>query len=667
MNILIPHQWLLDHLDTQATPKEIQKYLSLCGPSVERIYDREGEQVYDIEVTTNRVDSMSVRGIAREAAVILNQFGIKASLKPLKLPELAKPNKTQTLPFPKVSDPDHLCYRKIGLILRDVNRSATPAWMAKRLTQVEINIHESVIDITNYITHDLGHPCHAFDYDKLMATGGEIIVTEAKPGLKMVTLDGEEYKTLGGEIVFVNAKGEIIDLPAIKGTANTSVDKNTKNILLWMENLPAKKVRQASMGHAIRTVAAQLSEKHVDPHLAEPTIKKAIQLYQELTNAQIASPLYDDFSQPRASKKITLTSQKVEEYLGLQLPVNKVSKILTDLGCQVEIDKEDKTSYQLKVSNPSFRPDLNIPVDLIEEIARIYGYHNLPSVVMPTRIPLNKPTDTNFHLEEKIKHLLADLGWQEVYTYSMVSEALAEQSGKAVAQHLKLQNPLTEDRVYLRQSLIPSLVEALEANPLEETLSVFELANIYLPKQNDLPTEDLVLALASKKPYREVKGYLEVLFATLFLDPAKIDYKQQDLQAKISWHGQDKKLLLGEITYLVDKKITAIQLNWPVLVQLAKNHPTYQPLAKTSMINEDMTFELSGETTLGKMIQELKHSDQLITEISLKDTYQNRYTLSFTYHNPSQNLSKEQIEPLRKKIVKLVEANYSGHLIGQLN
>ena len=179
MNILIPHTWLKEHLATDADPKTIQENVSLCGPSIERIYDTEGDKVYDIEVTTNRVDSMSVRGIAREAAVILEQFGISATLKPQQLLQDLQPEVTE-LPLPKiVNDPD-LSKRIICVVLQGVKRNSTPEWMGKRLLQTDQNIHDAAIDITNYVTHELGHPCHAFDYDKLMKTGGEIIISEAK-------------------------------------------------------------------------------------------------------------------------------------------------------------------------------------------------------------------------------------------------------------------------------------------------------------------------------------------------------------------------------------------------------------------------------------------------------------------------------------------------------
>ncbi|MBD3279330.1 MAG: hypothetical protein GF390_01305 [Candidatus Pacebacteria bacterium] len=663
MNILIPHHWLLEHLTTKAKPAELQKYLSLCGPSVERIEEKEGDQVYDIEVTTNRVDSMNVRGIAREAAVILNQFQIKAQLKALALTKPSSPN--SSLPLPKIKNDPQLCHRTICVVLKDLQRTPTPDWMAKKLRQVDLQVHESIIDITNYLTHELGHPIHAFDYDQVMALGGEIIITTAKPGKKFTTLDGEQYTTVGGEVVFENPQGEIIDLPMIKGTANTSVNAKTKNLLLWIENLDPAKVRFASMTHAIRTMAAQLGEKRVDPHLAKPVLLKGIELYQQLCQAQIASKIYDDFPGKRQLPPVKITTQQLTEYLGVELPIKKVITILTDLGCEVNIQ-----DLELVVQPPTFRPDLKIPADLIEEIARIYGYHNLSSVVMPTPIPLNKPQKVDFHLEDQLKQFLAHLGWQEVYTYSMVSKELAQQSGYSLTNHLKLANPLTEDRVYLRRSLIPSLTEVISQNPQQEQLAVFELANVYQPRPNKIPQHQLHLTLLANKPYRQVKGDLEALLRQIYLkdftvEPIKKPAAAYLQAATLTTTKQNKIVKLGQIYRLTDQQ-TAVDLLMSNLIGIAKKHPSYQSLPKTSQIVEDLTFTLPAKTLVGKVIKAIKNTDSIVNKVSLTTIYQHNYTFRLKYWHPAKNLSKDDVSPVRKKLIKNLAKKFQADLVGEV-
>lgn len=647
MNILIPHTWLLEHLDTKASPEEIQRLLSLSGPSVERIYDKEDEPVYDIEVTTNRVDSMSVRGIAREAAVILQTAGIKAQLKANKLPEII-PSANQ-LPLPNIENNPELSKRITCVILANVQRTPTPEWMAKRLRQIDQNVHDSVIDITNYITHELGHPCHAFDYDKVMAQGGEIIVTEATKGEKFTTLDGSEFMTVGGEVVFKNGKGDIIDLPSIKGTANTSIDDSTKNVLLLLESIIAPKVRFASMTHAIRTIAAQLMEKNVDPNLATEVLKKGTQLYHQLCGAEIASKVFDEFPKPPRMNAVTVKTETIKNYLGIELPKPTITEILESLECQVGwLDSES-----LVVTPPSFRPDITIAADVIEELARIYGYHNLPSKLMDTPIPLTKPDNSHFNTETRIKQFLADIGWQELYTYSMVSETIALQSGFKLAEHLKLQNPLTDDRVYLRRSLVPSLIEVLKNNYEHSDLSIFEIANVYHPRKNDLPDEVLQLTLVSPQSYRTVRGTLESLLRQFYISDLTINSKGEVIIGTAS---------VGKI--VVQDKYIAIEIELRTLLPLTKSHPAYQPLPKAAPIKEDMTFQLPENIEIGTLISDIKSIAIVLNSVDLKDIYKQNYSFTFIYSHPENSLSSQDIAPIRKQIVELVTTKYQGSLIG---
>jgi phenylalanyl-tRNA synthetase beta chain len=653
MNILIPHKWLLEQLKTELEPEKIQEFVSLCGPSIERIYQRGNDQVYDIEITTNRVDSMSVRGVARETAVILEQFDIPAKLIDQKINKKDLKKSKSNLPLPKIIDPKKICKRTMCVVLKDVKRSATPKWMADRLVQIEQNVHESIIDITNYVTHELGHPIHAFDYDKIMELGGEIHVTEAKKGEKFTTLDEENYTCVGGEIVFKNQDGVIIDLPAVKGTLNSSVNDKTKNVLLWIESIEPSKVRFASMTHAIRTVAAQLSEKGIDPHLAEPTFVRAVELYQELCEAEIASDIYDDFSKKDEQKTIVIDLQKIYNYLGLEIPKEKIVNILEKLECKVTVVKNT-----LRIIPPTFRKDLIIPVDIVEEIARIYGYHKLPSVLMPTRIPLNKPTNVNFDFEEKTKHFLASIGWFEIYSYSMVSEELAKNSHHKLESHLSLANALTEDKVYLRRSLIPSLLETIANNTQEESFSVFELANVYHPRENDLPNENLHLGMVSQKPIRKTKGDLASLLNRFYLDNFII--KQS---------GDTGKIIIGEIEVgkiWVVKNNTCIEIKVEKLLPLVKNHPTYQPLPKTASVKEQLTFTLTDQTMIGDLLETIKDLDEDIKSADLKDVYKNNHTFDLEYWNKKKNLSSNDIKPIREKIVNKIETKYSAKLVGKI-
>jgi len=558
------------------------------------------------------------------------------------------------------------------VILSGVKRSPTPDWMGKRLLQTEQNIHDAVIDITNYVTHELGHPCHAFDYDKLMNTGGEINVVEAKAGEKFITLDANEFETVGGEVVFKNGQGDIIDLPSIKGTANTSIDDTTQNVLLLLESINAEKVRFASMTHAIRTTAAQLMEKNVDPHLAKDVLIRGAQLYQELCGAKIASEIYDDFPGDKQLKPVKIKVGTIHDYLGKNADGKEIISqknmvaILEQLECSVEIENDSEPT--LIVHPPTFRPDLTIPADIVEEIARIYGYHKLPSEIMDTRIPTQRQKDVNFTIEDQIKHFLADLGLQEIYSYSLVSEEIALQTD-SLENHLILQNPLTDDRVYLRKSLIASLNEILDQNSQVSDLAVFEIANIYLPKKNDLPEETLRLSIVSGsnldavEHYRKIRGVLESLLHRFFVNELNVT-QNNDIMGTITVMNAGKTVVLGTINMMPNNRV-AIELEFAKLLQVFKTHPTYQPIPKTASVTEDMTFTLPKKIRVGEIMKLIKQTSELVTKVELKDIYKQNYSFTMTYHDPEKNLSSEELKPERKKIVRELE-KHQGILVGTI-
>lgn len=685
MNILIPHHWLLDHLKTKANPQQLQEYLSLSGPSVENIEEVEGDKVYDIEITTNRVDAMSVRGIAREAAVILTRYKLNSQLKPL---DLKTNNKLQTaaLPLPTINNNQGLCQRIMCVVIANVKQKTSPRWLGKRLRQAGFQEHKNLIDITNYITHDLGHPCHVFDYDKIMSLGGVINVGVAQKGKPFVTLDGIERETMGGEIVFTNEVGTIIDLPAIIGTANSCVGKNTKNILFWMEDLDAQKVRQASINHAIRTTAAQLNEKGVDPTLAKEELLKGIELYQKIAGGKVASKIYDDYAEPRKVPAFKVKGETINKYLGLELDKKQVQQILVDLGCEVDLINNSATAtlgqLTLEINPPTFRPDLKIPADAIEEIARIYGYQNLPSTLMAGNLPVRAPKDVNFSLEHKIKQFLSNIGWQEIYSISLISQSLAEQSGFTLDEHLQLLNPLTTDNQYLRRSLIPSLEEAMAANPQAEQLSVFELATVYEPKTGELPDQTLKLGLVSTKPYQQFRGDLQALLDQFYfgaimvnettshknkaaITPAELIKQKAVINILDPENPKQKEVKLGEILILNNGHLAA-QLDYPSILKLAKKYPNYQPRMKTSPIIEDLTFTLSPETKIGNVLQAMKDLDPLIIDTKLTDVYQHNFTFEIHYQDPSKNLTSEELQPVRKKLVTYIETQFQANLVGQV-
>ncbi|MBI3560055.1 hypothetical protein HY087_02930, partial [Candidatus Gottesmanbacteria bacterium] len=278
MNILLPDSWLREYLKTKATPKQIKEYLSLCGPSVERIHETDGEQVYDVEITSNRPDAMSVVGIAREAAAILPRFGITAKLindpydiKGLTLKtKKVKPFEAKTLIIK--TDPV-LNPRWTSVIIDNVTVGPSPVWLKKRLEATGIRSLNTIVDVTNYIMRSYGQPVHAFDYDQVLPKNGvrTMILRASKKGERVTTLDGKTYTLPGDDIVMEDGSGRIIDLCGIMGAQNSSVKISTKTIVLFMQTYEPTHIRKTSMSLSHRTEAAGLFEKGLDPELVYPS------------------------------------------------------------------------------------------------------------------------------------------------------------------------------------------------------------------------------------------------------------------------------------------------------------------------------------------------------------------------------------------------------------
>ena len=651
MNILVPVTWLGEYLDTKMTPEELAALGSLHGPSFERIENIDGEPVFDIEITTNRVDSMSIKGLARELAAIA---GTQVKAKKLDEPvRISWKLQTASLPLPKVSVQTSSVKRIMCVVLDQVENRESPAWMQKRLHQIGQNSHGIIIDMSNYVTHELGHPCHTFDYDKIMALGGEIIVKQAIAGKKFVTLDGEEHQTVGGEVVFENKAGEIIDLPAIKGTANTAISPETKRVLFWLENMDAPTVRQASMSHAIRTVAAILNEKNVDPMLMDEVLALGVQILQMQAGALIASEVYtyQDESLNNPIQSIKFDLDRLDRYLGVVIKPERVREILENLGFVVM----PVTTRQWQVTPPTFRAhDVTMEADLIEEVARIYGYHRLPSNLDFPVVQIPHQERFDFTLERELKHALVASGLTEVYTYSMISEAQITDNPD---KWLKLLNPLTEDKVYLRQSLIPSLQQVYERNQVDnhEIAGIFELANVYFPGETrDQVNECLRLAWITTLPYRQARALLE---RTLRLAHEQINI---DDKGKIT----TSEHLLGTIQALANSQI-AVELDVDALVAACQPLQVRGHLPTGVPVHEDLTFVLLKGMSVGPLMAALQAVSPLVTRVSLGDIYHDHYTFHLTYQANEGNIDSDVLRELRQKIVAVAQ-KLGSELVGTL-
>ncbi|MDO8658045.1 MAG: phenylalanine--tRNA ligase subunit beta [Candidatus Levybacteria bacterium] len=639
MNIKILDSWLREYLKTKASPKEIAEKLSLTSVSVERLEKcGKSDFVYDIEITTNRPDLMSIIGLAREAACILPQFGIDAKFIEPEF-EIPKKKLKENLSL-DIKNDSSLVNRIVAAII-DVNINESPQYIKERLEASGIRSLNNVIDVTNYVMREIGYPTHVFDYDRLNTK--KIIVRESKKGEKIKTLDGKIYSLAGGDIIAEDGKSEIIDLIAIMGLENSVVTNSTKRIVFFINHAKPNHVRQTSMNLGIRTEAAILNEKEIDSELISTALNRGVELFKKIAEGKLASPIIDIYPNIPKTKQISISLDKINKTIGVSIPVKTSLEILTKLGFKTKTQKNN-----IIVTVPTWRlGDIEIEEDITEEIARVYGYHKLPNIIPLLTSAENYYMNSDpFFWENRVKNTLKYWGFTEVYTHSMVSEEMLE---GPIKDSVKIKNPLTLDMAYMRKTLVPSLLQIIKENKNIEELKIFELSNVYYPRTNDLPNEVLTLAGIIKKEnvsFYEVKGIIEQLLFDLGIKNPEFATKES---GGIGATLAVKNTNVGEIEIL-DENIADFELNFDIIRKHVSLKKTYRKTPKFPPIIEDLRLEINPGITYKQIVSLIKKQSNLIVDVSLLDIYQNKKTFRIRYQDPNKNLTNEEISKIREKI-----------------
>ncbi len=666
MNIKITYNWLRDHLDTDATVEEIQKYLSLCGPSVERVERLEDDQVLDIEITSNRVDSASVMGVAREAQAILPQFGKKAVFTPFAPKPIQKPK--TSLPL-TIQDPDTLCRRVLGVVLEVKKDTPTPAHIKKRLEICGIRSLGILIDITNFVMLETGHPTHVFDYDRIKTH--TLILRKAKKREKTTTLDEKTHELNEHDIVIEDGKGEIIDLPGIMGTANSVVTPETTRILFFIENNDPSAIRKTSMRLGIRTDAATINDKGPDPELALLAFQRGIELYQQHAQGTIASDIVDLYPHPRKETEIHTYLTDIQRVMGIAINEKKVIDILTRLQFGVKQIDEEEMAYpdcvKFIIRVPTWRiDDVRMKEDIAEEVARVYGYSNLPSEISPM-VYIQQPVEIErlFSLQHTVKHHLKSIGLHEILNYSLVSEKLLRDTGADPSQYLKLKNTISTEIEYLRQSLIPSLIQSVKKNQgKRDILRFFEIAKVYHPMPGELPEEKYHIAIIVNTSIADLKGIIESLFRSLHLPDIQFSDSKNNLfshsaqSSMISIENGTYAGILGSVhqeiqTSLgIKQPIFSAELDFQWLLNNARTVKPYKEPEQYAVIKLDATFK-PGSHTFQQLVQIAKKTASLVHEVEYLSTYEDNITLRFYFTSRNENITEEIA---KKQLLQILEA-----------
>lgn len=640
--MLAPLSWLKDYVDITLTPKELGDRLTEVGLGTERVTKIDGDTIFEFEITPNRPDLLSLLGIAREIAAVEG--------KKIKIPDLPNlPNPRIILPL-EIKTDAAINPRFTGIIVDNITVKDSPKWLQERLIKINQRPINNIVDITNYVMIESGNPIHAFDYDKIK--GHIMRVEKTKGGELFKSVDGISYH-LPKDAVIIRDKENIIDLCGVKGGFNSGTFESTKTIFIRVPVENPILIRKTSQSLSLRSEASSVFEKGVNTGGTIEALKRCVDLVLKIAGGEVASNLYDLKKSDFLPWKVKMSIERLNKILGIEIPEKRVFSILESLNLN-PTRKRHLEGGRLKTMTPSrwtsiectiptYRNDLKIEEDLIEEVARLYGYNNFPKTILAGQIPTKQiPYSKDYKTEEKAKNILKASGFSEIYTYSLISETDLEKVGIKPEKILRVDNPVSREFEYLRPTLKINLIKALSQNkPNFTEINLFELGKVYLGKNLDESKEAYFLSgITNSKSYYGVKGILERVFEELTVeeDPTKF-------------------------IEILDEGII-FELNYSDLIKKGVAQKKFIPLPKYPPVIEDLAIIASENIKTGDLINEIKKQSPLIQSVSLLDQFQDSRTFHIIYQHKERNLTTDEVSKIREKILKNLKEKFGARLKG---
>jgi phenylalanyl-tRNA synthetase beta chain len=488
----VVYNWLKEFVDVTASPADLRARLSLAGVAVDSIEETAAGPVLDAEVTANRPDCLGHLGIAREVAAIY-----RLPLKPLhpKLKESAE--KVADATRVEIAAPD-LCGRFTARVLRGVKVQPSPDWLRQGLEAIGEKSINNVVDVTNYVMFELGHPLHAFDFDKLQEH--RIVVRRAKPGEKIRTLDGAE-RTLTIDMCVVADAGRAVGIGGVMGGAETEISFSTRNVLIECAWFDPISVRRASKALGLRSEASYRFERGVDPEMAELASRRAAELMQQVAGGELLAGVVDVYPHRPPDEKIELSRKELLRVMGADLPDRDIEAILSALGfhpVRVDVNRGSDGSIAAvwECRQASWRQDVTRGIDLIEEVARHYGYDKFPPRLPPAKLPAHRLPHAE--AQDRLRERIVALGYQEIVEIPIVDTQRNELFRPENLTPAVIGNPLAEDASVMRSTGTVSMLRAMEwnLNHGQRNLRLFEIGKTYQLRDGE-PVEAQVLTLGA--------------------------------------------------------------------------------------------------------------------------------------------------------------------------
>jgi phenylalanyl-tRNA synthetase beta chain len=608
----------------------------------------------DNPAITHRADLFSHKGFARE--FVANKLAVWKKEKPAKLPKV-----NSAAPIEIKIEKD-VAPRYCGVYLTGIQIQDSPEWMKKRLSACGVRPINNLVDITNYVMLELGMPLHAFDLDRIQ--GRKWNLRKSKKGEKVTSLDEKEHE-LPEDVIVLDDGHSLIDLCGIMGGVTSGITAKTEKVWLIAPVYNSTLIRRATRALAHSSDASTIYEKGVDPALAETGLTRALQLILELCpSANVASKVIDIQNVKTRETVLALSTEKINSHIGTEIPAKEVERILEALGFELS---KTKTGY--KVTVPTWRAhNTHHEEDLIEEIARIYGYDQIP-FTSPTEVL--KPIAPNFkrNLEKDLRNKLAGFGFDEIYTFAFLGADLLKKTMMPVREDMiTLANPISGDLSIMRESLLPRTLETIEANlRYQKSFRVFELSRTYFKHDKSFrENTDLIIATVGED-FRELQGIVETLgiqvlpgkspaphmhpgrFATLFL-------RGKTLGHLYEIHPQVEK------NFDLKSRVTVAEINVSALHELNLPRNTkYTALPKFPAVTLDISMLIPKKDLAEKYHKAIEKADKtLVSEIRLVDEYAGEkveaghrsLTFSVTYQLPDRTLKDEEVQTVHQKVIE---------------
>jgi len=670
--MLFSYNWLKEYLKLPK-PEKLAEVLTMHAFEVEEVKKVGGDFYLDIAVLANRgPDCFSHIGIARECAAILNK---KLKVADVKFKEDKKLKSKDFLKI-EIENKDD-CLRYAVRVIDGVKIGPSPKYIQERLKTCGLRPINNVVDATNYVMLETGQPLHAFDFNKIR--GRKIVVRKAKKGEKIITLSDEKRELSNDILVIADAESPLA-IAGIKGGKKAEIDRKTKMIVLESANFDSALIRKSSQKVNLRTDASLRFEHKIDPALTRQAIDRAAELISQTAKGKIAQGALDiNFSKPKKAR-VRLELNRVESLLGVKISAEEIKSILERLYFKCS----RFNSIFIEAEVPSFRLDVSLPEDLIEEIGRIKGYENIPSVFPTGYLSLPKE---NFEVfwQNKAKDILKELGFLETYNYSFISKRDADVFG--FDNLVELENPASLDYQYLRPSLVPNLLKNVLSNfRFSNQVKLFELGKIFLKKEKSMLSGIIALNLRERKRdlFYRLKGSVDDLINKMGIsnvwyddfqqvpEESQIEMWNKNRSAEIKINGR-KIGFLGEISPVILEKlkikgadVAVFDINFEKLRKLASEEREYQPVSQYPAAVRDIAVLVPYNVKVVEVMNKINTAGgKLIVDIDLFDIYEGgnlpegKKNLAFhiTFQSENKTLSAEEIGNLQNKIIKALEEN----------